>query len=349
MNYDELAMSNMTLNAFEYCWLACLSTCNSLTLGGNKKIMKVSWKESIYLQREDLARKLHEPLAHLATRCMPVWGNSEELEGILAESFQNIPHCSFLYCVDTDGIQICNNIGQTGPEPGNIGRDRSGRPYMKENLPPWGFLLSDAYISERRHRPSLTALQLVRNGENTFGYLGADFDLRNLPVTSELFEEPGYWRQVKGDPAIRGTVFQQCRVDSIMDGTMDQALSILEELMTIHGVYQCLLDFSRSQAMIWNLDDPLTYRILDHEALSDPDICLAFPSHVYPDDARIPQENIKVVLGTMQCLRVTDPTIYLRTASINIFNGMVGLTFSCDGSHYMPYDEFLKKDASFWF
>jgi hypothetical protein len=29
-------------------------------------------------------------------------------------------------------------------------------------------------------------------------------------------------------------------------------------------------------------------------------------------------------------------------------NGMLGLTFSCDGSHYMPVDEFLEKDLSFW-
>ena len=29
-------------------------------------------------------------------------------------------------------------------------------------------------------------------------------------------------------------------------------------------------------------------------------------------------------------------------------NGMVGLTLSCDGSHYMPVAEFLKRDASFW-
>jgi hypothetical protein len=27
---------------------------------------------------------------------------------------------------------------------------------------------------------------------------------------------------------------------------------------------------------------------------------------------------------------------------------MVSLTFSCDGSHYMPHDEFLTKDTSFW-
>jgi hypothetical protein len=28
---------------------------------------------------------------------------------------------------------------------------------------------------------------------------------------------------------------------------------------------------------------------------------------------------------------------------------MVSLTFSCDGSHYMNYVEFLLKDTAFWF
>ncbi len=27
---------------------------------------------------------------------------------------------------------------------------------------------------------------------------------------------------------------------------------------------------------------------------------------------------------------------------------MVSLTFSCDGSHYMRYDEFLSKGPTFW-
>ena len=48
-------------------------------------------------------------------------------------------------------------------------------------------------------------------------------------------------------------------------------------------------------------------------------------------------------------LRTTDDTFYLRSGSLNLINGMVGLTFSCDGSHYLPADEFLAKDKSFWF
>ncbi|MCW9057570.1 MAG: hypothetical protein OQL11_01660 [Gammaproteobacteria bacterium] len=51
----------------------------------------------------------------------------------------------------------------------------------------------------------------------------------------------------------------------------------------------------------------------------------------------------------MRYLREVDPNIYLRMASINLFNGLISLTFPCDGSHYMPHGEFLLKDRSFWF
>jgi hypothetical protein len=217
-------------------------------------------------------------------------------------------------------------------------------------VPVWGFLLSDAYISMAKSRPSLTALQIVRsqNGQ-PLGYLGADFDLRDLPVSSALYEEPGHWRQVKGDPSIRGNVFLQCRVESPMDQNLDQALAILEELLTQRGVFQCQIHFSSSQATIWTLDDPYRYRILDQEALSDPDICLVYPPQTYPEDAVIPQPDVARILASLRSLRMSDENIYLRMSSINLFNGMVSLTFSCDGTHYMRYDEFLGKDGPFWF
>lgn len=310
--------------------------------------MKLSWKDSIYLQREKLARLLHDPLAHLANRCAPLWPDRQRLDELLLSNFKHIPHCTFLYCVGTDGIQICDNVGEQGLLPEHFGRDRSQRPYMKEAVPVWGFLLSDAYISLFNHRPSLTALQVVRDGATVLGYLGADFDLRNLPVTATLYEEPGNWRQIKGDPSIRGALFEQCRVESPMDRHMEQAASILEELLTQRGIFQCQTHFSSCQATIWTIDDPFRYRILDHEALSDPDICLAFPSRPYPADAIIPHGDIEPILNIMRSLRTADENIYLRASSINIFNGMISLTFSCDGTHYMRYDEFLGKNIGFW-
>ena len=311
--------------------------------------MNLSVKENIYLQREQLARMLHEPLAQLAGHCAPAWGDRQKLNAVLLKGFPSIPHCSYLYCVGPDGVQISDNIGEHGVAAGYFGRDRSQRPYMKESVPTWGFLLSDAYISLSEHRPSLTALGVVRDGSGTLGYVGADFDLRNLPATPKLYEESAIWRQIKGDPAIRGVVFQQQRIESPMDRHLEQALSILEELLTLRGVFQCQVHFSSSQATIWTIDDPFHYRILDHEMLSDPDICLVYPPCDYPAAAAIPQDAVARVLEMLHPLRMTDENLYLRMFSINIFNGMISLTFSCDGSHYMRYDEFLAKNTAFWF
>jgi hypothetical protein len=305
-------------------------------------------KDSIYRQREELARMLREPIAHLAEQCAPAWGDRDKLNAVLLAGFAGIPYCTYLYVVGTDGVQVCDNVSRAGLMPGHFGRERSQRPYMREPIPPWGFLLSDAYISLAAHRPSLTALQVITTGAGTIGYLGADFDLRDLPATAGLYREPRSWRQVKGDPAIRAQLFQQTRAESPMDRHLPQALSILDELLTERGVFQCQIHFSSSQATIWTMDDPFRYRILDDEALNDPDICLVYPRRPYPDDAVIPRADVARILEALRALRLVDTTIYLRTASINVFNGTVSLTFSCDGSHYMRYDEFLGKGVSFW-
>ncbi len=310
--------------------------------------MQDSWKTSIQQQRIELSKLLSTPLEKLARECSQVWGHREQLNKVLIKDFKTIPHGAFLYVLQSDGKQISDNISQCGLLTEHFGRDRSDRPYMKELVPAEGFLLSDAYISLRANRPSLTALQLVRRDNEALGFLGADFDLRDLPMTTKLYEESAYWRQIKGDPAIRSTVFQQHRSESLLDKNSQQVFSILEELLTRRGMFQGVIHFSSSRATVWVMNDPFRYRILDNEALSDADICLAYPLHPYPDDAHIPQNCIKSILENMQKLRMADETIYLRSASINIFNGLISLTFSCDGTHYMPFNEFLEKDASFW-
>ena len=109
-----------------------------------------------------------------------------------------------------------------------------------------------------------------------------------------------------------------------------------------------MIHFSSSRVTIWLMDDPYRYRILDHEALSDPDVCLLYPRRPYPQNALIPKETINKLLNGMRKLRTADDTLYLRSASINIFNGLLSLTFSCDGTHYMSWREFLDKDMGFW-
>lgn len=306
------------------------------------------WKEIVQHQRAELAKVLHAPIASLADACARAWDSREQLNRVLIENFRAIPFATHVYVLDADGIQRSDNIGDDGIVPGYFGRDRSSRPYMQETVPVWGFLLSDSYISLNAARPSLTALHLVRNGDTPLGYLGADFDLRNLPVAAEAYEEPRGWRQIRGDPSIRAGVFQQSRAESQMDRNIDQALSILEDLAVERGMFQTVIDFSSSRATAWFMDDPFRYRLLDHEALADPDFCLSYPRHAYPMDTLIPQTRIRSILAAMRELRLTDQTIYLRSASINVFNGTVSTTFSCDGSHFMGYEEFLNRTSPFW-
>ena len=118
--------------------------------------------------------------------------------------------------------------------------------------------------------------------------------------------------------------------------------------MTQRGVYHVMLHFSSSRAVVWVMDDPYRYRLLDIQALIDPDICLAYPLRPYPLDALVKAEQIQPVLRGLRELRFMDEMLYLRTGTLNIFNGVVGLTFSCDGSHYVPVDEFLDKGQDFW-
>jgi len=311
--------------------------------------MKKTWKDAVYLQRVALAERLAQPLAALATKCEPVWGDRDDLNRVLIENFLTVPNGLYIYTIDIQGIQLSDNISANGLIPDHYGRDRSKRPYMREVVPAWGFLLSDAYLSLRANRPSMTALQVVRRDDEVLGYVGVDFDLRDLPVTSELYEESAEWRQIKGDPAIRRNVFQQCRIESPIDKNIDVACAIIEDLMVERGMFQTVIHFSSSRATGWFVSDPFRYRILDHEALSDPDICMLYPAQNYPEDALIPKDRIISIMKALKILRLTDETFYLRSASLNIFNGMISLTFSCDGSHYMSWQEFLDKNEVFWF
>lgn len=306
-------------------------------------------QESIARQRENLTHMLQEPLQRIAEDCSRVWGEREKLDEILLAHLEDLPHGKFLYALDTSAQQISDNISRKGIISKDFGRDRSQRPYMREMVPANGFLLSESYISLRAKRPSLTAIQLVRDAQGSaLGFVGADFDLRDLPITAELYEEPHQWRQIKGDPAIRGTVFMQQRTESVLDRHFDEVLGVMSELMKRHGMFQTVLHFSSSRATIWLVDDPYRYRILEIDALIDPDICLAYPRPPYPDSALIPAKDVRNVLERIGELRFMDEMFYLRSCSINIFNGLISLTFSCDGTHYLPYDEFLAKDLQFW-
>lgn len=311
--------------------------------------MTPSLQNAIAHQRQVLSGWLASSLAILADDCREAWGDRAALEARLTDGMTELPYCKYLYVLDADAHQLTANISKQGPMPEHFGRDRRERPYLADALAGAPFSLSQAYISRNARRPSLTAVQRILAGDGSLlGYLGADFDLRELPATQALYQQPGHWMQLKGDPSIRAGLFMQERTTSLMDERIDEVLDLLVELMTVNGVFHGKLHFSSSRATLWLVDDPYRYRIHGIADLLDPDICLAYPRHPYPADATVPADAIRRIFRCFRDLRFMDETLYLRSGSLNIFNGLVGLTFSCDGSHYMPWEEFLDKNLGFW-
>jgi hypothetical protein len=158
-----------------------------------------------------------------------------------------------------------------------------------------------------------------------------------------------HWRQYRGDPAIRGGMFEQHRVRSAMDDQFDETFARIETLMTQHGVFHAKLHFSSSRATLWLYDDPHRYRVLSLDELLHTLPWHDYPPAAYPFDAIVASQQIRAVLEMFRVLRFSDEQIYLRAASLNLINGMVGLIFSCDGSYYLDAQEFLASPLTRWF
>jgi hypothetical protein len=187
----------------------------------------------------------------------------------------------------------------------------------------------------------MTATYFLRDPQGThIGFLGADFALRDLPPIEGLYEDGR--RSWHFSPTSQRDPMRQV---SRLDWEIDTVISVLEELITFRGVYHVKIHFSSSQTVVWQVDDPYRYRILGVTDLLDPDSCLAYPNCPYPEQATIQPRDIRLVLERMKALRKSDNLIYLRSCSLNIFNGMIGTNFSSDESYYIQYDDFLKADC----
>lgn len=306
-------------------------------------------KETIDQQKTVLKDLLGLSLLRLADDLTSLLKDKERLNERLAESCHELPYCKNLFALDVDGTQVSATLNKDLIDYDSIGNNRADRPYMLNMFDGKDFQLSDAYISQNKKRPSITAIQVIRDESNQrVGFLGVDYDLRHLPRTEDLYEEPAQWRQIKGDPSIRGGLFLQERTESVLDKHFDDVMYLMEELMLEHGVYHCQIHFSSSRATIWHVDNPFVYRILPTDDLLDPNICLAYPHSPYFDKATVPSLDIMHIFDKFKQLRFMDDTIYLRSGSLNLVNGMIGLNFSCDGSHYLTYDEFQNKGMDFW-
>ncbi len=307
-----------------------------------------STQQQILTKKAALAEAVEKPLAALGLRAAAVWPDPDALDRLLAEAIGTIPHCHLLYCWDVNGIEISSMVQPHQVDPSWRGRDLSQRPYLKNHLPFKGVMLSSVYLSQYVPTHCITALQAVNRDRELLGFIAADFAVNDLLGDTRLAAAPMRWQQFRGDPAVRGTVFQQTRATSLLDEHIGEVHSLMLRLMRNHGVFHVKIHYSSGRTSLWLMDDPYNYRLHGVEEVVDSDTCLAYPLRAYPEKAKTTPEQIRGVLEGFKQLRFADENIYLRSGSLNIMNGMVGLTFSCDGSHYMPVVEFLEKDLSFW-
>lgn len=298
-------------------------------------------------QKTALTAKLVAPMERLARQCAEVWPDKAALDRVLKEGLASIPLCRLVYAIDPSGKQISANVAADQLHERFYGQDLSQRPFMSNVLPSRGFILSDVYISRLTERPTVTAVLAVLKDERVSGFIAADFDLRDLPLGEYPSTTSPSWRQIKGDPAIRQTVFMQQRAISEMDERIDDVIGTINELMCERGIFHVQIHFSSSRATLWPMDDPYNYRVHVLDEIINPAVCLSFPKQPYPARATVRPEQVRKVLEKFKQLRIADDVIYLRSGSLNIINGIVGLTFSCDGSHYITTEEFLSDDCKF--
>lgn len=303
-------------------------------------------KQTFSEQRKILTASFEPAMLKLAKQCAAHWSDMDKLDQTLQENFSLIPYCHLVYAIDKLGQQVSSNINSNGIDPSYRGQDLSRRPFSVSLYPKRNFMLSSVYISQTTGRPCLSAVQPVLNEQQFLGFVVADFDIRQLPLSVT---------QPKHSPLIKATKIERqppCgapRSPSLLDKSIDEISDVLCKLMNEHGVFHCTLHYASEQAMVWQMDQPYQYHLYRVNQLLETDIYLAYPRRPYPEKAIISTRQVREVFKRFRTLRLADDRLYLRSGSINLFNGMVGLSFSCEGSQYMPCETFLKKDLSFWF
>ncbi|MDH5656643.1 MAG: hypothetical protein OEZ34_12090 [Spirochaetia bacterium] len=310
----------------------------------------MSWFEDIIQEKRVRLKKRIAPICKdVAEHCARAWPDQKKLKHELERGLRKLPLCTFISAVNL-------NYEMTGP----IFQRSKEKNEKYKLIPPEqnlflkidsseDFSISDVYVNHITNNPSLAVQQSIYKKKEKIGYLLILYELKNLKLSGKAEEDSFEHVQIKGDPAIRATVFEQQKAMSQLDEHIDDVLIIMNELICYHGVFHSKIHFSSSRATLWLMEDPYVYKIHMVNEIMDPAIALAYPKRPYPKRSVVKPDDIMKVLKLFKELRNADETIYLRSGSINIINGMLGLTFSCDGSHYMSVENFLSRGLDFWF
>ncbi|MET0029449.1 MAG: hypothetical protein ABW101_17595 [Candidatus Thiodiazotropha sp.] len=159
---------------------------------------------------------------------------------------------------------------------------------------------------------------------------------------------PQRWLQIKGDPSVREFLFQQARVESLFDTSIDELHRIVIQLYTRKGMFHSKIHYSSNQLTCWFARDPFCYEKFVREEVFDPGFLERFPDSDHAGrKALIEAPEIERILDEFRRLRLTDETVYLRNGAVNLIDGMINMSFSCDGTHYIDHHTFFERLDSF--
>jgi len=304
--------------------------------------------QTVSAKKRYLSELVTAPLGLIAEQCLCLLDDTEQLDAFLQQAIVDIPYCNLMYVTDASFKQLSANAVRELIEPQYRGQDLSQRPYMKATIPLKGLVISNTYQNVHTSKPCISVIHAIQKDNVLLALLIADFDLDELPLPNDVELLMSNWQQFKGDPSIRGGLFSQQRSQSLLDINIDKIHALMQSLLNHNGVFHFKLHYSSSRATLWLYDEPHHYQLHNIDQLLNDNLNELYPSRPCPSEAQVTDSQITTALAQFKALRFADDNIYLRSASINIINGMVGLNFSCDGSHYIPVEKFIENSMEYW-
>lgn len=299
----------------------------------------MSFQDIVHKEKDQLYKILEKDMNVYANRIIKSFASNEDFESILIDFASSNSISGKTYVLDSNKVQITSDVYADGVNDNFKIKELDKRLLKTISDNDNGFYISNTYISRTTLRPSATAVRVLTNDASVIGYFVLDIVLSS---SSQTRPQALKHIQLKGDPAIRDHIFSGSRQLSAMDEKIDDVHSIAKEMLCELGVFHLKLHYSSSRATLWYFDNPYEYQVHTIKEIINPDVCFLYSDSPYPTAAKIPKKQIPLILSKLKNLRYMDDNIYLRAGSINIMNGMIGLNFSCDGSHYLPANDFIE-------
>ena len=306
------------------------------------------FKETVSSKKKFLSSLIKAPMTQIEHQSALLWPDRKELTDYLADSLCRLPHCQLLYAINPDGSQYTGNVSRYGVDDSWQNQDLSERPYMTANLPFRGLILSAAYLSQRSMQPCMTVVQAINHRGQLLGFIAADFHLKDLPIMNTSTLQRMHIQNSRHHP-VSGVDTKHGRAEnSAADTNIDYLIFALSTMMQEHGIFHCQIHFNSDRCHLWSEQDSHQYRLHSISQIMSSDLLSEYPPCGYHPRNCVAIEKIPLVFSQFKAMRQADDRIYLRSGSLNLVNGLVGLSFSCDGSHYLSVDEFLNHELGYW-